>query len=279
MRINYLNVKLHMEDIQKNFLFPLPSEKTCGNNYVISLKKNLIQEVEDDLIEIVPESYTKIKNKLAFENFIKTIPKDQNGLKYIEFKVEYCDSTRLFYIQEANISLYDDAITLAIKNVKLFLKVTGTIDGRNEIERSRFIDTILCNIVSTFNREENVKLYLKFVLTSPYGKGRTDFFIKCDDTIVCITEVKRTDLEYGFCQNLIQLQNACKVVKRDQDDIEYVYGIVSTGEKWYFTLVSSDNRESSRKIICCDSFNAYRKITSISENSANKKQRLNELLH
>ncbi|CAG8530065.1 11474_t:CDS:2 [Funneliformis mosseae] len=238
-----------------------------------------LQEVEDDLIEIVPESYTKIKNKLAFENFIKTIPKDQNGLKYIEFKVEYCDSTRLFYIQgliqlepifgitipsEANISPYDDAITLAIKNVKLFLKVTGTIDGRNEIERSRFIDTIF-----------------------PYGKGRTDLFINCDDTIVCITEVKRTDLEYG---------------KRDQDDIEYVYGIVSTGEKWYFTLVSSDNRVAkSEKPITLSLDNddidddtlrnqagklfavilsmLIEKITSISENSANKKQRLNELLH
>ncbi|CAG8506696.1 1185_t:CDS:2 [Funneliformis caledonium] len=47
-----------------------------------------LQEIEDDSIEIVSESYLRIKDKIKFEKFIKTIPKDQNSVKYIEFKVE-----------------------------------------------------------------------------------------------------------------------------------------------------------------------------------------------
>ena len=85
------------------------------------------------------------------------------------------------------------------------------IDVCNEAERSVFIDTILRGIVSTFDEKQMVELHLEFVVTSPYGKGRTNFTINQERTILCITESKRYDLEYGFCQNLIQLQSACKV--------------------------------------------------------------------
>lgn len=114
-------------------------------------------------------------------------------------------------IDTKHITLYEDAITHAVKNIKLFLKVTGTIDGRNEFERCRFVDVILSSIVSTLDKKDNVKLHLELIIIGPYGKGRADFTIKCNDTIICVTEAKRSELEYGFCQNLIQLQSACKV--------------------------------------------------------------------
>ncbi|PKY61131.1 hypothetical protein RhiirA4_521109 [Rhizophagus irregularis] len=89
----------------------------------------------------------------------------------------------------------------------------------------------------------------EFNISGTYGKGHTDFAITYIKKIFCVTEVKVADLEYRFCENFIQMQTACqhnlKVLKRkrDQNDFEYVYGMVTTGDnKWYFTMVTSENK-------------------------------------
>jgi hypothetical protein len=66
---------------------------------------------------------------------------------------------------------------------------------------------------SSFNIYENynIKLRRGFTLSGTYGKGRTDFAITYIKKIFCVTEVKVSDLEYGFCENLIQVQTACQV--------------------------------------------------------------------
>lgn len=53
---------------------------------------------------------------------------------------------------EFDITLYDDVINHIVKYIKFLLKASGIIDGRNEIERSRFVDLILTCVVSTFGR-------------------------------------------------------------------------------------------------------------------------------
>ena len=92
--------------------------------------------------------------------------------------------------------------------------------------------------------------------------------------------------------------------KRDhqKEDVEYVYGIVSTGDRWYFTMVTSNNEVAARSTqpislnlstIEVDEtrlksetrklFATIRaildKIESISETPAKKKQRLERLLN
>ncbi|CAG8568054.1 5355_t:CDS:10 [Ambispora leptoticha] len=290
---------------------------------------DLLQDVETDSIEITFKSGQRIRRQEEFETFVSSIPEDDNGIKHIEFKrdfsayrkfsqlepilgVKACDFTQLPDLRlplAVNTEPYEGAICHAMKQIQLILNTSGVIDICNEMERSVFVDTILRGIVSTFDKKQKVKLHLEFMVTGPYGKGRTDFTINCECTILCVTESKRFDLEYGFCQNLIQLQSACKenIRKRKRDDqeedVEYVYGIVSTGDKWYFTMVTSNNEVAARSMqpislnlstIEVDEtqlksetqklFATIRamlddKIASISEPSAKKKQRLEKLLN
>ncbi|UZO03868.1 uncharacterized protein OCT59_024269 [Rhizophagus irregularis] len=149
----------------------------------------------------------------------------------------------------ADMSLYDDNINLAVAYIKLILKTSGSLDKcENEAERTDFVATILRGVVSTFDKNYNIKMHREFNISGTYGKGHTDFAITYIKKIFCVTEVKVVDLEYGFCENFIQVQTACQhnlkdlKRKRDQNDFEYVYGMVMTGDKWYFTMVTFKNK-------------------------------------
>ncbi|CAB5358173.1 unnamed protein product [Rhizophagus irregularis] len=110
----------------------------------------------------------------------------------------------------ADMSLYDDNINLAVAYIKLILKTSGNLDKcENEAERTDFVATILRGVVSTFDKNYNIKM-------------RQEFNISVQTA----------------CQhNLKDLKR-----KRDQNDFEYVYGMVMTGDKWYFTMVTFKNK-------------------------------------
>ncbi|GBC08241.1 hypothetical protein RclHR1_00080018 [Rhizophagus clarus] len=112
----------------------------------------------------------------------------------------------------ADMSLYDDNINLAVDYLKLILRTSGSINEcENEAERFEFVATILRGVVSTFDENYNIKLRREFTLSGTYGKGRTDFAITYNKKIFCAIEVKVVDLEYGFCENLVQVQSECYI--------------------------------------------------------------------
>ncbi|CAG8812505.1 44542_t:CDS:2, partial [Gigaspora margarita] len=64
-----------------------------------------------------------------------------------------------------------------------------------------------------------------------------------DKNILCAIEAKSNNIEHEFCQNLVQLKNACeKNRKRKHGGLDHVYRAVTTGEKWGFTVVTADNQ-------------------------------------
>ncbi|CAB4404395.1 unnamed protein product [Rhizophagus irregularis] len=140
-------------------------------------------------------------------------------------------------------------MTISILHKANLENIWGIDKCENEAERTDFVATILRGVVSTFDENYNIKMRQEFNISGTYGKGHTDFAITYIKKIFCVTEVKVADLEYRFCENFIQMQTACqhnlKVLKRkrDQNDFEYVYGMVTTGDnKWYFTMVTSENK-------------------------------------
>ncbi|CAB4438169.1 unnamed protein product [Rhizophagus irregularis] len=92
----------------------------------------------------------------------------------------------------ADMSSYDENINLAVACIKLILRTSGSIDEcENEAETHRFL---LCNylrgVVSTFDKNYNIKMRREFNISGTYGKGRTDFAITYIKKIFCVTEVK-----------------------------------------------------------------------------------------
>ena len=51
---------------------------------------DLLQDVETDSIEITLKSCRRIRCQEEFEAFVSSIPKDNDGVKHIEFRVECC---------------------------------------------------------------------------------------------------------------------------------------------------------------------------------------------
>ena len=88
---------------------------------------------------------------------------------------------------------------------KLLIHTLGPIGGKNEIERSYYIDAVLRDIVKSCGKD--VQIYQQYNIVG----SRVDFVIKHVNTMIYITEAKITDIEQGICQNFIQLHSACKV--------------------------------------------------------------------
>ncbi|RIB08681.1 hypothetical protein C2G38_329451 [Gigaspora rosea] len=145
-------------------------------------------------------------------------------------------------------SEFEDQLTFTVVQIKQIFHTMSTIDYcANESERAEFASVILRGIVSTVARSENITLRKEYDLSGTNGNGKADFPILQGGHILCVIEVKNHDLEKGFCQNLVQAQTACltnneRSQKRKQNELEYVYGLVTTGEKWFLTMVTSDSR-------------------------------------
>ncbi|CAG8720373.1 13473_t:CDS:2, partial [Funneliformis caledonium] len=88
--------------------------------------------------------------------------------------------------------------------------------------------------------------------------GHVDFAIKYLMELLCVSECKMFDFTYGVSQNIIQLDSAIynnlKSRKRefsDIDDVDGIYGIVTSGNKWLFIVYTSDNliASTSRNVL------------------------------
>ncbi|EXX78522.1 hypothetical protein RirG_014190 [Rhizophagus irregularis DAOM 197198w] len=132
----------------------------------------------------------------------------------------------------------------------------GPVIDSNEAIRCEYISTILHTAVSL----------LEDLMITPQANintGRVDYAIKkiineILEEIICITESKPFQTTLSVCQNLLQCQSACDMnikmnkKKRKASDVfnpdyEYVYGIVSTGTDWYFTLHSTEGIYSTSR--------------------------------
>ncbi|RIB06193.1 hypothetical protein C2G38_2046987 [Gigaspora rosea] len=94
------------------------------------------------------------------------------------------------------------------------------IDKANEVERSVYVAAVLHGILSAIDSSEKIKLHRECSLSDANGKGRFDFTIVQDENISVLLSL---------------------TTKRKHENLEYVYGIVTTGEKWFFTVVTSND--------------------------------------
>ncbi|CAG8709944.1 23465_t:CDS:2, partial [Racocetra persica] len=212
------------------------------------------------------DSNVTIANEEDFEMLFEDISGNDNGLKTITLQLKFSQKDfssykrlsqigKLFGISAErinelprlkidsaeNMGLYDDILMSIVQYIKIIMRTSGTIDNcANETEKADFIFTILRGIVLTF--DDDVKVNRECPLSGFNGKGKLDFTIQRRTDILCIIEAKMQNVEYGFCQNLIQLQSACETSRKSKyDELEYVYGVVTTGDKWFFTVISDES--------------------------------------
>ncbi|CAG8646981.1 15129_t:CDS:2, partial [Gigaspora rosea] len=109
-----------------------------------------------------------------------------------------------------DITQFENDINLTVEHIKKRLKAYGIIENcTNEAEKSEFIGAILLGDISTFEAETNMK---------------------------CKQRRRILNMD---CSKLFQLQAACQ---RKRNEPEYVYRVVTTGEKSGFTIVTTGNQ-------------------------------------
>src|SRR3954451_2521325 len=75
------------------------------------------------------------------------------------------------------------------------------------------------------------------------------------ENLICVTEdkVQRSILE-GFAQNIKQLESSYETNKKkrkraDDDDFDYLYGIVTSARDWYFLLYSPGEISQASEVV------------------------------
>ncbi|PKY40507.1 hypothetical protein RhiirA4_453894 [Rhizophagus irregularis] len=149
---------------------------------------------------------------------------------------------------------------LCINDILRRIRNMGPVIDSNEAIRCEYISTILHTAVSLL---EDLMITPQSNIIGEENTGRVDYAIKkiiseILEEIICITEGKPFQETLGVCQNLLQCRSACdmniKMNKKKRkasdafdSDYEYVYGIVSTGTDWYFTLHSTEGIYSTSR--------------------------------
>ncbi|CAG8585372.1 8884_t:CDS:2, partial [Ambispora leptoticha] len=96
----------------------------------------------------------------------------------------------------------------------------------------------------------------QYEITGEKSTGRVDYAIKETEDLICITEDKQHKVPMGYAQNIAQLESSFETNKKkrkaseafDDDDFDYLYGIVTTGRDWHFLLYSPNQISQGSKL-------------------------------
>ena len=100
-------------------------------------------------------------------------------------------------------------------------------------------------IVKDITRKR-ISLEPQFEVVGEEATGRVDYAIKkiidsLNEELICITEGKQNQEVLGIMQNIMQLKSSYHTNKRKRkaseafdDDFDYLYGIVTTGEIFFW---------------------------------------------
>ena len=122
--------------------------------------------------------------------------------------------------------------------------IIGPAKSSNEAVRCSYIEAILLSAICIVKRIVIKKITLEpqFEVVGEEATGRVDYAIKkvidlLNEELICITEGKQSQEVLGIMQNVMQLESSYHTNKRKrkaseafEDDFDYLYGIVTTGE-------------------------------------------------
>ncbi|CAG8789950.1 hypothetical protein C2G38_2035794 [Gigaspora rosea] len=145
------------------------------------------------------------------------------------------------------ISENDESLKLCMTLIKTKLSILETLlADDNERERCEYVESILDSAIHFVKRITGKKVtrHPQTEVTGEDNTGRVDYSIKYHSELICITEGKFWNITERFVQNLLQLQNASQVNKRIIGNAfgekDYIYGIVTTAEAWYFLKYANE---------------------------------------
>ena len=185
-------------------------------------RKRRWDEINPVLLEAAAKSKKKDKDSTAFSSLTWKALSPFFNLELYSQPVKVVPTDEVEYIRNYLIKT---------------LKGLGSILQENESKRLHFIAPILICVVNLFGPNDQVKIVIEEDLNGINVKanGHFEFMLKRKNKIVCIVEAKNYDLLKGMAQDLVGME-----VASDVDDLDVVYGIVTTYSDWVFLKSLND---------------------------------------
>ncbi|RGB37321.1 hypothetical protein C1646_757095 [Rhizophagus diaphanus] len=140
-------------------------------------------------------------------------------------------------------------------NVRLKNYGTLVVDSL-EAMRNEYVVAILHSAINITRDVTGKELSMRpeYEIIGEESSGRVDYAIKDAENLICITEDKpQRNIIEGFAQNIKQLESSCQTNMRkrkrvDDDDFDYLYGVVTTARDWHFLLYTPGKISQGSKL-------------------------------
>ena len=185
-------------------------------------------------------SFSSYKTKKELSEVLRKYGIDSNDIKKIP----------PFVPEPVKVDEADKHFQYCITDIKRKMGIIGSAKSSNEAVRCSYIEAILLSamyIVKDITRKR-ISLEPQFEVVGEEATGRVDYAIKkiidsLNEELICITEEKQNQEVLGIMQNVMQLESSYHTNKRKRkaseafdDDFDYLYGIVTTGEIFLTTV-------------------------------------------
>ncbi|PKK59535.1 hypothetical protein RhiirC2_290916 [Rhizophagus irregularis] len=175
-------------------------------------------------------SFSSYKTKKDLSEVLRKYGIDSNDIKKIP----------PFVPESVKIDEADKHFQYCITDIKRKMGIIGSAKSSNEAVRCSYIEAILLSamyIVKDITRKR-ISLEPQFEVVGEEATGRVYYAIKkiidsLNEELICITEGKQNQEVLGIMQNIMQLHTNKRKRKASEafdDDFDYLYGIVTTGE-------------------------------------------------
>ncbi|RHZ79608.1 hypothetical protein Glove_143g63 [Diversispora epigaea] len=231
--IKYLQSVKNELDLKNKSISIIEEQEISGSDLLVLTKEEL-QKMGMALgparriVELVQKFFKQLK---TFSDY-----KTKTDEKYVLSKYGVTDIYKLPRFKP-------DTIKCRIDNM-------GDLIGRKEAVHSRYTDIILQESLQIVKQiiKKPILFNPEFEIIGVEVDGNIDYAIKMSninnnkEDLVCITETKRIYESIGIIQNIIQLESTFHTNKKRKVDrdiegyYDYIYGIITTAEKWYFLI-------------------------------------------
>ncbi|KAF0470268.1 hypothetical protein F8M41_025408 [Gigaspora margarita] len=162
------------------------------------------------------------------------------------------ESIPLFKIAKVTCEIQDSDKHFAhcMAEIMVRLKNYGSLAVDNlEAMRNEYVVAILHTAlnIARDDTQKEFSMRPQYEIVGNESTGRVDYAIKDAEDLICITEDKQHQIPMGMAQNIRQLESSYETNKKkrkasdtfgDNDDFDYLYGVVTTGRDWFFLLYS-----------------------------------------
>eukprot|EP00545_Synedropsis_sp_CCMP1620_P011972 CAMPEP_0119017338 /NCGR_PEP_ID=MMETSP1176-20130426/16255_1 /TAXON_ID=265551 /ORGANISM="Synedropsis recta cf, Strain CCMP1620" /LENGTH=356 /DNA_ID=CAMNT_0006971035 /DNA_START=29 /DNA_END=1095 /DNA_ORIENTATION=+ len=197
-----------------------------------------------DVVRLKDGSVVEVLNKQVAFSSVKSIKQAFNLVSRESQKLEEDDS-----VFPEEVELGDSNVNLvhALSSITRLKTLVPIVQGC-EATRRLYIDPILCAAGLDVG---GITMKVEESIEDAQFNGDVDYLFSFNDTVICVTEGKKDQLEHGIAQNIAQLSTVRANRKRTHAEISAppTFGIATTFIEWVFIKYEDERVVQSKLVV------------------------------